>query len=102
MNPVLQDAGGRSPIALFMKRRAGPTSPLTTRPPLARMHALHRALQAGRHPSCPSMARELEVSGKTIQRDLDYMRDQMGLPIAFSRKDGGFVYTAPVSSLPPR
>ena len=50
-----------------------------SRPPLARMVRLHERLKAGEFPNCRKLAGELEVSSKTIQRDIDFMRDRLGV-----------------------
>ncbi len=76
--------------------RAGTLS----RPPLARMMQLHAQLQARSFPNCRRLAEELEVSSKTIQRDIDFMRDRLGLPIEYDPLHLGFVYTEPVTSFP--
>ena len=62
------------------KKNVGPGH---ARPPLVRMLKIHQALQAGGYPNCRRLAEELEVAGKTIQRDIDFMRDQLGLPIEY-------------------
>jgi proteasome accessory factor B len=49
---------------------------------------------------CRKLADELEVSTKTIQRDIDFMRDQLGLPIEYDQLHFGFIYTEPVTSFP--
>ncbi len=71
-----------------------------SRPPLARMLRLHGLLQAGRFPNCRRLAEELEVSCKTVQRDIDFMRDQLELPIDYSAAERGFFYTRPVVEFP--
>ena len=71
-----------------------------SRPPLARMMQLHAQLQARTFPNCRKLAAELEVSSKTIQRDIDFMRDRLGLPIEYDQLHFGFVYTEPVTSFP--
>ncbi|HMO64253.1 MAG TPA: WYL domain-containing protein, partial [Verrucomicrobiota bacterium] len=43
---------------------------------------------------------QLEVSAKTTQRDLDFMRDRMGLPVDFDLARQGWVYTEPVEAFP--
>lgn len=78
------------------KRAAG----IHSRPPLARMLQLHQQIQAGQFPNCRKLANELEVSSKTIQRDIDFMRDRLGLPIAYDQLHFGFVYTEPVTHFP--
>lgn len=71
-----------------------------SRPPLARILTIHRELEAHRAPNCTRLARALEVSPKTIQRDIEYMRDQMHLPIAYDAAEHAFHYTDPVIDLP--
>jgi predicted DNA-binding transcriptional regulator YafY len=71
-----------------------------SRPPLARMMQLHAQLQARKFPNCRKLAHELEVSAKTIQRDIEFMRYQLGLPIEYDQLHFGFVYTEPVTSFP--
>ena len=41
------------------------------------MLLIHKALQNGGYPNCSKLARELEVSSKTISRDIDFMRNRM-------------------------
>jgi proteasome accessory factor B len=71
-----------------------------SRPPLARMMQIHQALQSGSFPNCTTLGRQLEVSTKSIQRDLDFMRDRMELPIEFDSLRNGYHYTAEVASFP--
>ena len=61
---------------------------------------VHARLQAGRYPNCRKLADELEVSSKTVQRDLDFMRDRLGLPIQYDQLHFGFFYSEPVTSFP--
>ncbi|MEM9400201.1 MAG: WYL domain-containing transcriptional regulator [Verrucomicrobiota bacterium] len=72
----------------------------TSRPPLVRMLRIHEELQNERYPNCNKLARALEVSTKTIQRDFDFMRDQLGLPIDYEQTKFGYYYTEPVSHFP--
>ncbi|HEX4631166.1 MAG TPA: WYL domain-containing protein [Chthoniobacterales bacterium] len=71
-----------------------------SRPPLERMMRLHAALKARHFPNCQKIAAELEVSAKTIQRDIDFMRYRLGLPIDYHPKEFGFFYTEPVTGFP--
>ena len=57
-------------------------------------------MQARKFPNCRKLAHELEVSAKTIQRDIEFMRYQLGLPIEYDQLHFGFVYTEPVTSFP--
>lgn len=71
-----------------------------SRPPLVRMIKIHRLLREKRFPNCRSLAGELEISPKTAQRDIDFMRDQLQMPIAYDEIRHGFYYSGPVENLP--
>jgi predicted DNA-binding transcriptional regulator YafY len=68
--------------------------------PIERMQRLHELLSANRFPNCRKMAVEFEVSTKTIQRDLNFMRDRLRLPLEYDRIRYGFRYTRPVDHPP--
>ncbi len=70
------------------------------RPPLERMLRIHQSLQSGKFPNATTLARELEVSTKSIQRDLDFMRDRLELPIEYHPQRFGYHYTGEVTSFP--
>ena len=61
---------------------------------------IHRALQAGGYPNATRLARELEVSSKSVHRDLEFMRDRLDLPVEFDRHRNGFFYSEQVSAFP--
>ena len=61
---------------------------------------LHTQLKAGDFPNCRKMADALEVSAKTVQRDIDFMRDRLGLPIEYDPLRFGYRYTEEVASFP--
>lgn len=77
-----------------------PRSVIRTRPPLARMMRVHESLQREEFPNCRSLGEALEVSYKTVQRDIDFMRDQLGLPIDYDAAAFGFYYTEEVHEFP--
>jgi proteasome accessory factor B len=83
-----------------MKRPPPAQQERHSRPPLERMLRIHQALQAGRFPNATTLAVELEVSTKSIYRDLDFMRDRLELPIEFDAARNGFRYTEEVSAFP--
>src|SRR5690349_13145367 len=71
-----------------------------SRPPLERMLRIHQAIQAGKFPTAESLAREMEISSKTVHRDLEFMRERLELPLKFDRANFGFCYTQEVNSFP--
>ena len=88
----------RSIMPSLPARHIGPN--LHSRPPLERMLRMHERLKAGRYPNCRKLADELEVSSKTVQRDIDFMRYRLGLPIEYDQLRFGFYYTEPVANFP--
>jgi len=70
------------------------------KPQHSRLLFIDRKIREGRHPNCSSLAQEWEVSRKTIQRDLDYMRYQLDAPLEYSAKHRGYVYTEEQYKLP--
>jgi proteasome accessory factor B len=71
-----------------------------SRPPLERMLRIHQAVQSGGLPNATKLARELEVSTKSIHRDIEFMRDRLNLPIEYDGARHGFHYTGEVSAFP--
>ena len=70
------------------------------KPQYRRLLFIDRRLRGGRYPNCRSLAAEWEVSARTIQRDLDYLRYELGAPIAYDRPRNGFGYTEENYRLP--
>src|ERR1700683_4014369 len=73
---------------------------LHSRPPLERMLRIHQALQSGKFPNATTLSREIEVATKTIHRDIEFMRDRLGLPIEYNSARMGYFYTEEVSAFP--
>jgi predicted DNA-binding transcriptional regulator YafY len=67
---------------------------------MARIEQIFRAIKTQRRPNCASLAEKLEVSAKTVQRDIDYMRYQLSLPIEYDKERHGFYFTEPVTHFP--
>lgn len=69
-------------------------------PQLERMLRVHETLQRGAPTNCNRLAAALEVSRKTMVRDIAYMRDRLGLPIDFDPRENSYRYTEPVAQFP--
>ena len=52
-----------------------------SRPPLERFHRIVEHLRVGRAVTIKSIAEDLEVNRKTIERDADFMIDRLGVPM---------------------
>jgi predicted DNA-binding transcriptional regulator YafY len=84
-----------------MSARAGPeVDPPRSRPPLERMLRIHQLLNSGGYPNATTLARQLEVSRKSIHRDLEFMRDRLELPLKYDGSQFGYFYTEPVKAFP--
>ena len=68
---------------------------------LSRLQQIHQEIGAGRFPNARTLARLLERSDRTIKRDLQFMRDQLGAPLVFDRMRNGWRYREPGWALPP-
>ncbi|MFT3870418.1 MAG: WYL domain-containing protein [Nibricoccus sp.] len=64
------------------------------------MLRIHEDLRRGAMTNCTQLMHDLEVSRKTVVRDIAYMRDQLDLPIEFDAQLNAYRYTHPVSSFP--
>lgn len=71
-----------------------------TRRPIERIFRIHEAIQRGRHPNCRQLADQIEVTQKTIQRDITFMQNDLGLPLAYDRSRHGYYYERPVHEFP--
>ena len=71
-----------------------------SRPPLERMMKIHDELRRGALVNCTKLVKTLEVSRKTIVRDIAFMRDRLDLPIEFDAQIQAYRYTQPVNSFP--
>jgi proteasome accessory factor B len=73
---------------------------VTCRPPLERFAFIDQALRSQKWPNAHKLARALEVTVRTIRRDLQFLRDRLHAPIAYDAVRHGFYYTDEHFSLP--
>ena len=71
-----------------------------SRPPLQRMMTIHEELRRGALVNCTKLVQSLEVSRKTVVRDIAFMRDRLSLPIEFNSRTSAYFYTHPVNAFP--
>ena len=62
------------------------------KPQYQRLLFVDREIREGRFPSCATIARKWEVSAKTIQRDVDYLKYDMKAPIEYDKARHGLYY----------
>ena len=76
------------------------TAARLSRPPIERMLRIHEELRRGALVNCTHLTEALEVSRKTIVRDIAFMRDRLDLPIEFDSGIQAYRYTHPVNAFP--
>lgn len=85
---------------LISRRTAVPKRQLHTRPPLDRMQQIFHSIKSGEFPNRHRLAADIEVTTKTIQRDIDFMRERLRLPIAYDPDGGGYEQSTSSRQLP--
>lgn len=60
----------------------------------------HDAVKAGRYPTARTMAEQFEISRKTAQRNIEFMRDRLHAPFVYSHLHRGYVYDDHAWELP--
>ncbi|TYO97627.1 putative DNA-binding transcriptional regulator YafY [Geothermobacter ehrlichii] len=65
-----------------------------------RYYWFDRQVRAGRYPNATTLAEHFEISTKTAQRNIDYMRDQLAMPLEYDSRRKGYYYTDVDFSLP--
>lgn len=87
-------------LASTPARLPRPPSRACGRSALERVIRIHERLANGQPITAESIAREFEVSSRTIKRDIDLMRDRLGVPIAWNSSDRTYYYTHQCDLLP--
>jgi predicted DNA-binding transcriptional regulator YafY len=82
------------------KTRAHPTPADCGRASLQRVLFIHERLGNGHRATAVSLAAALETSARTIKRDIEFMRDRLGAPIAWDAAAHTYAYTRPCNILP--
>jgi proteasome accessory factor B len=70
------------------------------RPQYRRLIFIDSRIRRGDYPNASDIAREYEVSSRTILRDIEYMKVMLDAPIAYDAKRNGYRYTEPSYMLP--
>lgn len=73
---------------------------------MLRIHQIIKESDSGKkrfrnsYPNANDIAEMLEVSSKTVLRDIEFMRERLNLPIEYDRSKHGFYYTEQIASFP--
>jgi len=60
-----------------------------------RLLLIDKAIRSGKYPNAGKLAAITEVNSRTIQRDIEYMRDMYGAPLEYDPVRRGYYYTEP-------
>ncbi|HHW43834.1 MAG TPA: WYL domain-containing protein [Desulfotomaculum sp.] len=71
-----------------------------SRQQLERILEIDRQIRAKNYPNATRLARELEVSERTIYQDRQFLVDRLKAPLAYDRRRGGWYYKDPTWALP--
>jgi predicted DNA-binding transcriptional regulator YafY len=61
----------------------------------------HGQIKTGRYPNARTMAEKCEISGKQAQRDIEFARDIIGVPLQYNALQRGYEYADSAYELPP-
>ncbi len=70
------------------------------KPQFGRFLFIDKKLKGDLYPNSTSLAREYEMSTRTILRDIEFMRDVLDAPIEYDKEKRGFYYTEKNYTLP--
>jgi len=70
------------------------------KPQHRRLVFIDQEISSGSYPNCSQLSEGWEVSPKTIQRDIDYLRDELEAPIEYSPLHRGYYYRERTWRLP--
>jgi predicted DNA-binding transcriptional regulator YafY len=73
---------------------------IISRPPLERFAIIDQAIRSHKWPNAHKLAKTLEVTVRTVRRDLRFLRDRLHAPIAYDASHQGFYYTDDHFTLP--
>jgi predicted DNA-binding transcriptional regulator YafY len=59
---------------------------------LPRIYCIDRQIASGAYPNTRELAETYETSEATISRDIEFMRNMLNAPIAYSREHNGYYY----------
>lgn len=65
-----------------------------------RIFWIDHEIRAGRYPNNGKIAAHFEISEKTAQRTMDFLRDRLKMPVGYHPEERGWYYTEPAWALP--
>ncbi len=62
--------------------------------------AIYEAIRSGHYPNANQLAQALEIGPRTVKRDIEYLRDQLGVGIGYDAVQHGYFLTDPDTAFP--
>ena len=62
--------------------------------------AIDQEIRSGSAPNCTDLAEKLEVCRRTVLRDIDFLRYDLGAPVEYDPSRRGYIYTEPSWTMP--
>lgn len=84
----------------YAERKGGIMAGDKSKPLFKRLMFIDQEIRGGMFPSCAKMAAKWEVSAKTIQRDVDYLKYEMKAPLEYDKSKHGLYYSDKTWFLP--
>jgi len=72
-----------------------PKKPAEEKVRIRRILMIDEAVRSGSYPTIAKLARKAEVTKRTIERDIEYLRDMYNAPIEYDREKRGYYYSEP-------
>ena len=88
---------GKEGIRLEKKEGAARQTPGVNITGFWRLYEIDKLIAGGYYPNCVYLAEHLEVHKRTVERDIERLRDQFRAPIEYDPKRKGYYYSAPFS-----
>ncbi|MCP4341612.1 MAG: WYL domain-containing protein [Desulfobulbaceae bacterium] len=60
----------------------------------------HGQVKVGKHPNTTHLVETFEISGRTAQRDIEFIRDRLRAPLVFDHSKNGYHYSETTYELP--
>lgn len=60
---------------------------------LRRVYQIDSLIRSGRYPNVPELAQRLEISTRTVEKDIEYLKNYFFAPLQYSHKMRGYFYT---------
>jgi predicted DNA-binding transcriptional regulator YafY len=94
-----QSCGSSSPLSKQAKE--SPRKPLATRPQIERLFSIIAKITNHEADTVDDLAASFEVNRRTILRDIEFLRDRLGVEIVYDTKDKCYVIEQQFKHLPP-